>query len=69
MTEKDVQNAFTYHPPTAEQTKTYEEIRFSVLAVALYIRTHCPESRERSLALTKLREAVMWANASIACNS
>lgn len=28
----------------------------------------CPESRERSLAFTKIDEAVMWANASIARN-
>jgi len=28
----------------------------------------CPDSRERSLALTKLEEAVSWANAAIARN-
>jgi hypothetical protein len=28
----------------------------------------CPESRERSLALSKLQELVMWSNASIAIN-
>ena len=27
---------------------------------------HCPESREASLAITKLEEAIMWANAAIA---
>lgn len=26
----------------------------------------CPDSRELSLAITKLEEAIMWANASIA---
>ena len=26
----------------------------------------CPESREKSLAMTKIEEATMWANASIA---
>ena len=30
--------------------------------------TNCPESRELSCALTKLEEAVMWANAAIARN-
>lgn len=28
----------------------------------------CPSSRERSLAMTKLEEAVMWANSAIARN-
>ena len=28
----------------------------------------CPDSREKSLAMTKLEECVMWANASIARN-
>ena len=28
----------------------------------------CPDNRERSLAIDRLREAVMWANTAIACN-
>ncbi len=28
----------------------------------------CPESREKSLAITNLQQSVMWANASIAIN-
>ena len=28
----------------------------------------CPDSREKSLALTNLQQATMWANASIAIN-
>lgn len=34
---------------------------------ALYLEI-CPESRERSVALTDLETSVMWANASIARN-
>jgi len=36
--------------------------------LAAYINENCPDSREKSLAFTKLEEAVMWANASIARN-
>jgi hypothetical protein len=36
--------------------------------LAAYISEKCPESREKSLAITKIEEAVMWANASIARN-
>ncbi|WP_417754191.1 hypothetical protein [Slackia isoflavoniconvertens] len=32
---------------------------------ALTIQANCPESREKSLALTKLEECIMWANAAI----
>lgn len=35
---------------------------------AAYINEHCPDSREKSVALTKIEEAAMWANAAIARN-
>lgn len=34
----------------------------------MYIAEFTPTSREQELALTKLEEAIMWANASIARN-
>ena len=43
-------------------------IRSSGKAMARTILKLTPQSRERSLALTKLEEAVMWANAAIARN-
>src|SRR3989304_2254950 len=46
-----------------DQAKRYETLRASGLAIARIIVTHCPDSRERSLAVTKMREAIMWANA------
>jgi hypothetical protein len=36
--------------------------------MATIIENTCPESREKSLAITNLEQAVMWANASIARN-
>ena len=36
--------------------------------LAAYIDEKCPDSWEKSLAMTKLEECVMWANASIARN-
>ncbi len=59
---------FTYHPPKPDQIPRYNEIRDFALAFAGELMTKCPPSRERSLALTALEEAVMWANASIARN-
>jgi len=64
----DVDHIFKYHPPTGNQPQAYEQIRETAKVVAECILGLCPESRERSLALTKLEESVMWANASIARN-
>ena len=65
---EDLANRFTYHPPTSEQAARYVVIRDYGHGLAATIMNHCPASRERSLAIVKLEEAVMWANASIARN-
>lgn len=59
---------FTYHAPHGDQTERYGCIRSSAKCQAKIMLTFCPPSRERSLALTKLEEAVFWANAAIARN-
>ena len=63
-----VVNNFSYHKPIEGQPEKYEELRNKAKEIALRILNLCPPSRERSLALTKLEEAIMWANASIARN-
>lgn len=68
MSSAEIENAFTYHPPFGDQTQRYGALRGIAKNLAGAIEEFCPASRERSLAMTKLREAVMWANASIACN-
>ena len=67
ISEKDVENWFTYHKPTEEQIPKYQAIREAGKALAEAIRIHCPDSADRSAALRKARESVMTANASIAC--
>lgn len=57
---------FTYHAPTEEQVALYGEIRSKAKELAEMIEVRCSNSREKSLAMTKLEESVMWANASIA---
>ena len=60
---------FTYHSPKDDQPERYEMIRDKGKELAIIINHLCPESREQSLAFTKLEEAVMWANAAIARRS
>ena len=68
MTTADIENRFTYHPPKKDQAERYETMRGQARELALHIYAEAPDSREKWLALTKLEEAVMWANAAIARN-
>jgi len=60
--------AFKYHPPKENQIERYGLIRNTANLLAAELNENCPESREKSLAMTKLEEVVMWANAAIARN-
>jgi hypothetical protein len=64
----DIEKRFTYHPPKEGQPAKYEALRAHYKQLAYMILAMCPESRELSLALTKLEESNMWANAAIARN-
>lgn len=59
---------FTYHRPFGDQQERYEALRAKAKELAILINTTTPSSREQSLALTNLEQAVMWANAAIARN-
>ncbi len=64
-----IENDFTYHAPTERQVEKYNFLRGEARALAHEINARCPDSREKSLSLTHLEEAIFWANASIARNS
>lgn len=66
MTDDQIRNTFTYHAPTASQVARYQNLRDKAMELGLMINRYCPESREKSIALTKLQEAVQMANAAIA---
>lgn len=64
----DIENIFTYHAPFGDQVGRYQNIRAEAKVFAEMILDEVPESRERSLALTNLEQAVFGANAAIARN-
>ena len=66
-TEDDLLNWFTYHPPVGDQAERYELLREAGHAFAMAILMYCPSCLDRTTAIRKVREAVMDANASIAC--
>lgn len=59
---------YVYHAPTPEQVERYQRLRDQAKAYAWAIAEMVPPSREQSLALTNLEQAMMWANAAIARN-
>jgi hypothetical protein len=68
MDQSLLDNIFSYHKPKDGQPARYEFIRAKALELATMLNHYCPDSREKSVAITKLQECVMWANASIAIN-
>jgi hypothetical protein len=64
--EQDLSNRFTYHAPVGDQGARYVELRDRAHELASHIDRLAPDSREKSLAITHLEDAVMWANAAIA---
>lgn len=64
----EIENNFRYHAPKEGQPEKYEAIRNKGKELAQLIHDLCPNSREKSVAMTELETAIFWANASIARN-
>lgn len=66
---EEIDNNFVHHPPSSPQVgERYAEIRAQLRQSAIFICESTPVSREQSIALTKLEEAMFWANAAVARN-
>lgn len=68
MEQSELQNNYQYHAPDEEKVVKHETVRRTVFVAADYLNKTLPDCREKSLALTKLEEATMWANAALARN-
>lgn len=62
----DIAHRFTHHQPKGGQLDSYQIMRGQTQSLAELFTMNVPPGRERALAITKLEEAVMWANAGIA---
>lgn len=62
----ELTNRFSYHAPHGAKILNHSKVRQDLLYVAQEFNSLLPEGREKSLAMTKLEEAMFWANASIA---
>lgn len=62
----DLGRRFCYHPPNEDQIRRFHRLTAIASKLGEMVMDFCPDSREKSLALTKLEEGVMWAKAAIA---
>jgi hypothetical protein len=62
-------NNLTYHPVTEVTKGEFEANRAAVIALATDWDERLPKGRHSSLAQTALQEALMWANAAVACDT
>ena len=65
MTYEQIKDIFTYHAPTPEQREIYEQINAAFVACAVVIEPLLPEGPGKTVAIRKLAEARMQANASV----
>lgn len=68
VSKQDLDNWFKYHAPRPEQQKKYEAIREAGKELAATILENTPPGPDQSAAIRQIREAVMTANQSIACD-
>lgn len=63
----DIDNRFDFHPATTEEKRAeHGSVREACKQLAHKFDRDLPPGREKALAVTKLEEAMFWANAGIA---
>lgn len=63
---EDLADIFSYHKPQAGDAERYELIRSAALRFAEVILDNTPACPDQTVAIRKVREAVMTANAAVA---
>lgn len=63
-----MRKTYAYHKPSPEATAAIASIREAFSKLHDEVENRCPASRERSLAMTELETAAMWAIKSVVSN-
>ena len=68
MAVEDLAYRFKHHEMSGEAAQKSRKLRDDIFGIADTIDIYCSDSREKSLALTKLEECLFWCNADLARN-
>ncbi|MFE4057415.1 hypothetical protein ACFXP3_14145 [Streptomyces sp. NPDC059096] len=67
MAPGDLAHRFNFHPATTDEKRdAHATVRTACHGLAELFDQLCPEGREQALAVTKIEEAMFWANAALA---
>ena len=65
--DEEIRDRFKFHEPdTDRKAQDHDKVRLACQGLAVYLNNLVPEGREKSLAITKVEEAMFWANAGLA---
>lgn len=68
MALEELSKRFKNHQMSDDALQKSNKLRENILNVADIIDIYCSDSREKSLAFTKLEECLFWCNADLARN-
>ncbi len=68
LTNEEIERRITYHPPSAAARRRHDAVRAQIRMTMQRMNVELPSCREMSIVMTKLEEAMYWANAAIARN-
>lgn len=63
-----MRKTYAYHKPSEAGLETIRALREAFSALHDKVETLAPHTRERSVALTELETAAMWAIKAVVCN-
>ncbi len=63
-----IDKPFAYHKPSSDGMLRITSIRNAFSEVKKVIEANCPESRQRSVAITELETSAMWAIKAVVFN-